>query len=260
MEIKTITSKKNPVVRDASVLNKSASERYALGKYIAEGARLVEDAAVSGVFIEALFFTETAEKKYQKYIEKAIKKANEVYRIDEQVASMLSDTKTSQGVFALCRMNKKSGELKGRSVILENIQDPSNMGTVLRTAEAFGISTILLTGECCDIYAPKTLRASMGAVFRANVIEIKEQNSLINTLKKENYKVYGSVPSDKAEKITEIKMDDKTAVAIGNEGDGLTEMFKEKCDSLVTIPMKGRAESLNAAAAASIIMWEMVRN
>ena len=259
MEIKSITSKKNPIIKDASLLNKSASERYENEKYIAEGARLVLDAALSGVYIEALFYTESAGKKYKSYIDKAKEKAKDIYIIDDHVALSLADTKSSQGVYALCRMNKKGGVLKGRTVVLENIQDPSNMGNVLRTGEALGIDTFILTGECCDIYSPKVLRASMGAVFRANVIPEKDLNKVKNLLKKENYSLYGSVPLNTAKKITEIEINTKTAVAIGNEGDGLSDEFKHICDALVTIPMLGRAESLNAASAAGIIMWEMVR-
>ena len=259
MTIKAITSKKNPLIKDAALLNKSANERLLRKSYLAEGARLTEDAAKSNVQIKALFYTENAYKKYKSYIDVALKSVEEAYVIDEHVSEALSTTKNSQGVFALCSFSENKNEILGKTVILENIQDPSNMGTVLRTAEAVGIKTIILSGECCDIYSPKTLRASMGAVFRANIIEIKETKKLKETLKNLGYNIYGSVPLSTAEKITTIKFNEKSAVAIGNEGDGLTDEFKNICDSLITIPMLGRAESLNAAAAASIIMWEMVR-
>ena len=259
MNIKSITSKKNPVIKELSLLNKSSSLRYEKGMYIAEGARLVCDAALSGIEIEMLFFTETAEKKYSNYIKEVINKAKEVYRIEDFIAEAFSATKNSQGVFALCKIKENKKSIENKTVILENIQDPTNMGTVLRTAEALGINTIILSGECCDIYSPKVLRASMGAVFRANIQYLKTPSDVKTALKKANYSIYGSVPLNTAEKITKIAFNNKSAVAIGNEGDGLTEEFKNICDSLITIPMLGRAESLNAAAAASIIMWEMTR-
>lgn len=256
-----ITSRKNQLIKDTAALLSSVSERERTLSYLAEGARLVEDAALSGVEISKLFYTPSAEKKYAAYIEAAVKIAGEVYVVEDHVAALLSSTKSTQGVFAQCAFGKNltDNQFLGKVIVLENIQDPSNMGNMLRTAEALGVQSVLLCGDCCDVTSPKVLRASMGAVYRMSFIKAKTPADASAMLKKEGYLLYGAVPSDKAELITKVDFYGKVTVAIGNEGNGLTEEFKNICDGLVTIPMTGRAESLNAATAAAIIMWEMTK-
>ena len=256
-----ITSRKNQLIKETSALLNSTSERESTMSYLAEGARLVEDAAKSGVAILRLFYTPAAEKKYASYLAPAMKEADEIYVVEDHVAALLSSTKSTQGVFAQCAFgeNLLSNRITGKLIVLENIQDPSNMGNMLRTAEALGIESVLLCGECCDVTSPKVLRASMGAVYRMNFAFAKTPADARNILSKEGYRLYGAVPSDKAEKITAVDFGGKVTVAIGNEGNGLTEEFKAICDGLVTIPMTGRAESLNAATAAAIVMWEMTK-
>lgn len=258
--MKEITSRKNPVAKGAAALASSAEKRRECGAYLVEGARLVADASESGVRIEKLFYTEEAGRKYSQYIERAKSAADEWYVIDSHVADLLSTTKNSQGVFAQCSMSREAEqELSGKVALLENIQDPSNLGAILRTAEALGISHVVLSGECCDQYSPKCLRASMGAVFRSSFHKFSEAKSACDFLREKEYRIFGAVPSDQAEKITEFRFPELSAVAIGNEGNGLTQEMKELCDTLITIPMKGRAESLNAATAAAIVLWEMTK-
>ncbi len=259
--INKITTRKNPLIKERAALNGSSSQRNAQGCYIAEGARLVEDAAKSKVKIKELYYTESAYKKYRKYIDTAAQVSDNIYVVEEHVADLLSSTKSSQDVFAVCEFgeNLNAKSLSGRVLTLENIQDPLNMGTILRTAEALGIGEILLVGECCDVLSPKVLRASMGAVFRIRFIHSSDAKDARELLDKHEYTLLGAVPLNSASRITDIKFNDKISVAIGNEGNGLTEKMKSLCDDLVTIPMKGRAESLNAATSASIIMWEMTK-
>lgn len=259
MKAVNISSRKNQIVKEASALLDSSENRRRAGAYLIEGARLIEDAAKSGTKILRLFYTSGAYEKYGGYISAAREKCEEEFVLEPHVSDLLSSTKSSQGVFAVCSMPAENRDLKpkGKIVVLENIQDPSNMGTMLRTAEAMGINTIVLSGSCCDIYSPKVLRGSMGAVFRLCFVHIAA--GAAGFLKSSGYKVYGSVPYTWAEKITDIDFTETSAVIIGNEGSGITEETKEECDLLITIPMKGRAESLNAATAAAVIMWEMVK-
>ena len=255
-----ITSRKNPIIKEAASLINSAEKRRATSSFIVEGARLIRDAALSGTKIFRLFYTESSYGKYKIYIDEATKKADEAYVIEEHIADLLSSTKSTQGIFAVCSMNRESiSEIKGKILVLENIQDPSNIGGIFRTAEALGIGTLLLCGECCDIYSPKVLRGSMGAIFRMNFVLVDSASSLKKLLCKHDYKLFGAVPDSDAVKITDLIYNEKTAVAVGNEGNGLTDELKNLCDSLITIPMLGRAESLNAATAAAIIMWEMIK-
>lgn len=257
-----ITSRKNQIVKDTAALLSSSEKRNQTGTFLIEGARLVQDAVRSGVSISKLFFTASASKKYEEYIVGAMNIAAEIFELDDHVADMLSSTKNSQGVFALCEFgqNLLSQRPVGRLIVLENIQDPSNMGNILRTAEALGIDSIMLCGDCCDLTAPKVLRGSMGAVFRLNFIRAHAPKDAEKMLAEFGYEVFGAVPSCDALKITDIHFDSHKTVAIGNEGNGLSGDFLQICSKLVTIPMLGRAESLNAATAAAIIMWETTKS
>ena len=134
------------------------------------------------------------------------------------------------------------------------------MGNILRTAEALGIQRLALVDACCDLYGPKVLRGSMGAVFRLRVEQYKDAAACIETLKKRGFTSLAAVPDSTATPITKICFENGNwAVWIGNEGNGLTDAAKTMCDDRVTIPMLGRAESFNASTAAAIVMWEMMR-
>ena len=184
--------------------------------------------------------------------------------ISTEIASKLSNTEHPQGIFCVCDMLDKYKALAkientGKFLILENISDPSNIGAIARTAEALGIDGMIISEGCCDIYNPKALRASMGALFRMPIMICPDIIKKVIELNKLGILTLAAVPSDKAQLITSLDLKSGCAVAIGNEGNGLTEEMKEACQKQVTIPMRGRAESLNAAMAAGIIMWEMMR-
>ena len=147
-----------------------------------------------------------------------------------------------------------------RSEGLEDIQDPSNLGTVLRTAEALGMGGVILTQGCCDVYSPKVLRGSMGAVFRLPMALVETMPPAVKALEQKGFVTMAAVPDRKAEPITQVLFSSPSIVLVGNEGNGLTEACIQACTQSVTIPMEGRAESLNAATAASILIWEMVRS
>ncbi len=259
MDIKTISSLKNDIIKDTTAYRNSASLRKEKHMFLAEGARLCGDAVLSNTEIIRLFYTEKAYKKYHKYIDGAKVKNNEIYLIKEHVASALSDTKTTQGVFALCKMRDETEIKTDKVLCLENVSDPSNMGTIFRTAEAMGITDFILAGTCCDPYSPKVTRGSMGAVFRINIISYSDISLMVEKMQGDGYTLYASVVNDSAKKVNQIEFDKKSVMLVGNEGDGLTKEIVNLCDERVTIPMNGRAESLNASVAASILMWEMVK-
>ncbi|MGN0479356.1 MAG: TrmH family RNA methyltransferase [Hominenteromicrobium sp.] len=271
MKIEKITSRKSPVVRDAASLLQKAEKRSEAGLFMAEGARLCADAAGSGMKIAACFFTENAEKKYRAYLDAVLKAAECAYCIEEHIAPLLSDTKNPQGIFCVCRMPVRaadglpagaepdSGRFR-RVLVLENVQDPSNMGNILRTAEALGVRHLALVGACCDIYAPKVLRGSMGAVFRLGVRQFPDTASCLSALNGEKIASLAAVPDSTAMPITSVPFETGSwAVWIGNEGNGLTTQAVSGCHNRVTIPMRGRAESFNASTAAAIVLWEMMR-
>ncbi len=258
-----ITSKTNDKIKFAVKLREKYSFRKENELFFIEGARLCYDAALSGIEIKELFATENAIKKYGEYISCIQEKAEKSFLISEDVAQKLCDTSTPQGVFCVCKVLDKNTNIgkiiyNGKYVALEDVSNPQNFGAVVRTAEAVGLDGVIVSGGC-DIYNPKSQRASMGSLFRMNVIETDNLPRLINELKAMGMTVLAGVPDSDAEKITEISMDGGIVSVIGNEGNGITEETKNAVSKLVTIPMKGRAESLNAAAAASIMIWEMMR-
>ena len=233
MPIEKITSRKSSVVKNAAALLQKAENRSEAGLFMAEGARLCADAARSQTEIAACFFTENAAKKYKDYLDP-----------DGLPVSAESDTRPCRHV-----------------LVMENIQDPSNMGNVLRTAEALGVRHLALVGTCCDVYAPKVLRGSMGAVFRLGIRRFETAEDCLKVLHAENITSLAAVPDSAATPITTIPFETGNwAVWIGNEGNGLTNEAIEHCHDRVTIPMRGRAESFNASTAAAIVLWEMERN
>lgn len=258
-----ITSKSNERIKYAVKLREKDSFRKAENLFFIEGARLCADAARSGVAVKELFVTERAKEKYSEYVGSVENSAERCFVISEDVAEKLSDTKNPQGVFCVCKMldkNTNIGKIKynGKYVALENVSNPSNLGAVVRTAEAVGLDGVIISGGC-DMYNPKSQRAAMGSLFRLNIVEVDDLPSFLGVLTSNGMSVYAGVPDRDAESITEVDMNGGVTVVIGNEGNGIGEAVLNASTKLVTVPMKGRAESLNAAAAASIMIWEMMR-
>ena len=244
-------------------LREKDSFRKSEGLFFIEGARLCADAALSSVKIKELYVTESAMLKYSEYVRLAENVAERSFLVSEEVSEKLSDTKNPQGVFCICKMldkNTNIGKIKynGKYIALENVSNPSNFGAVVRTAEAVGLDGVIVSGGC-DIYNPKSQRAAMGSLFRLNIVEVDDLPDFLKSLAENGMSVYAGVPDSDAEKITEVDMKNGVVTIIGNEGNGISDATKQASTKLVTIPMQGRAESLNAAAAASIMIWEMMR-
>ncbi len=253
-----ITSKNNDIVKDTKKLITSSKARVQNRAFVLEGARLCFDVLNSVYTVKTLFITEKFFEKYPLEISAMLERCDDSYLISEEVSKKLSDTENPQGIFAVCSMKDENAFSKSEKIIaLDNVQDPSNVGAIIRTAEALGIESIIAY-NCCDIYNPKVLRASMGSVLRENVYICSSLEETLKSLKGE-YMIYSSVPDSSAKRITDIDFSKPSICVIGNEANGVEENIKALSDKLITIPMLGNAESLNASAAASIIMWEMLR-
>lgn len=252
-----ITSRNNQLVKDTKRLMTSSRERRDRGLFVLEGTRLVLDVLNSVYMVKTLLLTDAVAEKYPEAAEALTLRAEETFLITEEVAVKLGETQNPQGIFAVCRMVPPPAALGEKIIALDHLQDPANLGAVFRTAEALGIESVITCG-CCDIYNPKTLRASMGGVLR---IQPRDTDDLAQTLTelKATHAVYATVPDAAALPITEIDFSSPCVCVIGNEANGVDAQIKSLADRLVTIPMHGRAESLNAAAAAAITMWEMLR-
>lgn len=255
MEI--ISSRRNYNVRVMRELLKSAEYRHQTDMFAVEGDHLCGELLRYNE-IEYFLYTEKAAKKYPKTVEKALSKSSFSAVITDELSEYISDTKTPQGLFAAAeRFGTKIPENAKKLVILDGVQDPKNVGTIIRTADALGIDGVVFINGCADKFSPKTLRASMGSVFRMPSLFPKVE-TLGEWLRGLGFEVYAAMLDKNAKRLGEIKFPEKTAVVIGNEGSGVSSQVAELCDEKLYIPIKS-AESLNAAAAAAIILWEISR-
>lgn len=258
--MQNITSRENPAVKRFAGLASDKDERNKSESFAIEGVRLCFDAFASGIAFREVFVTEKALNKHSK-LQDIVEKANESYIISDSVATKLADTKTPQGVFAICekphnqRQNMHS--TNARYLLLASLQDSGNVGTIIRTAEALGLDGVAMTSDCPDLWSPKVLRASMGGAFRMRVWTVNDMKVELGALKSEGVTVYAAALKQDAKKLGTMRFDGACAVLLGNEGAGLSCELIEACDDSVVIPMRGRADSLGVAMAAGIVAWEM---
>lgn len=260
MAYPVIQSRTNAKIKDGCRLTASAKYRREQGLFTLEGLRLCADAAQSGCQVQTLFLTADAEEKGGERLKILLKNAQEIYTVTEEVAEKLSDTVSSQGVFAILQMLPETAlaiQKGGKYVVLDTVQNPQNLGAIARTAEAFGVNG-LIVGDGCDRYNPKALRASMGSLLRLPVFETEDLAATVREIGK-TVPTFATVPDCTAESICAQDFSGGAAAIIGNEGNGVREAVLSAAQKRVTIPMRGNAESLNAAAAATVTVWEMMK-
>lgn len=255
-----ITGKNNDLIKDIKKLLSSSKERRHQNAFVLEGVRLVFDVLNSVTNVKVFLVTNEVMEKYSDNCRLMIARADKSYIISDEVADKISDTKSSQGIFAVCEMKDGTFDIVSgsRYIALDNVQDPGNFGTIIRTAEALGIDGII-TFSGCDMYNPKVLRSSMGSVLRMNIMYTDNLADTIHSLKADGIKTYATSPDHTVSDITSIDFSCGAVCVIGNEANGISDAVKNSCDELVTIKMLGKAESLNASVAAAITMWEMLR-
>lgn len=256
-----ITSISNLKVKNVIRLLESSKARREQQAFVAEGVKLFCEAPIEQ--IRQVFLTESC---YERLPMKEKLVALPYELVSDVVYKRMSDTQTPQGV--LCIIEKRTDtlpallqSLKGQAVhilVLEGIQDPGNLGTMLRTAEGAGFDFILADEKTVDVYNPKVIRSTMGSVFRVPVVYTERLAELIAILKSENILLYAAHLQGERD-FREQPFSDRVAIAIGNEGKGLSEEISVLADVLVKIPMQGNVESLNAAVAAALLMYEAGR-
>ena len=255
-----INAKNNPKIKEVKSLLTSSKDRKNSGLFVVEGVRLCIDALLSGCEIQSVFCTENCAEKYGEEIASLRDGCKSFYTVSNDVIKTISDTITPQGIVCTVKMKQNSFEYeKGKKYIaLDTIQNPDNLGAISRTAEALGLDGMVIFGGC-DIYNPKALRASMGALFRLPVHICSDLKGEIEISKNLGIDVFATVPDRDAKNVITVDFSKGAMCIIGNEGNGVSKEIIEKSSDRITIKMDGRAESLNANAAASIIMWEMTR-
>lgn len=257
-KFKEVKSRENSLIKLTSNLQFSPKERSEKGLFVFEGLRICMDAFENGIKFDKLIISETAKTKYEAEISKLSDMAEESFILPDSLFKKICDTKTPQGIIVIAKKPCENPKIdpKGRYLAFENIQDPSNLGAAARTCEALGTSGIILSRDSCDPYAPKSLRASMGTLLRVPVIITDD---FISEIKESGLTTYSCVVDRGAKPINNVKFNDGCVLLIGNEANGLTDDTINKSDERITIPMKGNAESLNAAVAAAIAVWEMMK-
>lgn len=248
--METITSRKNPLAAHLKKLGTDRDYRYECGEYLCQGMKLFIEAVKWSAPITAVLFS-GAEPKVPAGIRCA--------RVPKDVLGSVSPMDSAPEIVFSCRMPEQDDSIKpGRHIILENLQDPGNVGTIIRTANAFFMDSVILTGFSADPYNPKAVRATMGAVFRQRVIQLKTDELLLR-LGEADIPLYAAGLDESCVKLTELPGEGSAAIAIGNEGQGLSEELFAASHKRIMIPMNTACESLNAAAAATVIMWELYR-
>ncbi len=224
---------------------------------------MILDAVKERAGLSRAFYTRDAELRYPETVS-ALKEllGDEAYEITEEISKKLADTQSPQGVYALAkRLDKSCKSVKidngGKFIVLNRLQDPGNVGTVLRCSDAVGVSGVFLCG-CCDLYNPKLVRSTMGSLFRLSV-EIGDYSEVIRDLHAHGVTTCAAVVDKAAKSLRDFDFPQNSAVVIGNEGSGLSDEEAGLCDEKITIKMNGTIESLNAASAASIFLWELTK-
>lgn len=255
-----ITSINNALVKATAEL-KQKKYRLEKGLYIAEGLRTVEEAIASSAVVQ-VFYTAIEDERTRYVLEIAAEKGVDLYCVAEPIMKKLSDTDSPQGILAVCKMQDIKLEslfATGKMLlVLDRVGDPGNVGTMLRTADAAGVGGIVLLKGCVDIYAPKTVRSTMGSLFHVPVFAGADEAMFIKAAKHAGYELLVTT-LEGADNLYKADLKGRIAFVMGNEANGVTESLLKEADKRVYIPMLGKAESLNVAMAAGIVMFEAMR-
>lgn len=252
-----ITSRANERVKNALKLS-DKKYRTETGLFRFEGAKLLEEYLLSGERPKELYVREDVIEKYNDLVERV--DSENVFVVTNEVYEKLSEEKSPQGVLCIGNVPKniRKGSYEGGGIVLESVRDNGNMGTILRSAAAFGAKRVYISKDCADVCSQKTARAAMGALFKTDIIICDDLCELFKKHRESKKTPYAAMPYGDAIEIDTIKLKTDDLVVIGNEGHGVSEMVKNECRAL-TIPMCPNTESVNAAVAASVILWEMWR-
>ena len=253
-----IESKENNLFKNTKKL-KERKNRNKSSKYIIEGFRLVQEAFKANVDIDYLIVTEDAQGKVDQFLLDYITENIKIYKMNESLFKELVSTENPQGILAVINMNIIPIDAGGEFYLLcDKLQDPGNLGTIIRTAHAAGVQGIILTKGTVDIYNEKTIRSTMGSIFYIPIQYDDDNLSLVKNLKEDGFNlVVTSLDTDKD--FFEEDLRGKVILTVGNEGNGISAEVLDLADTKVKIPMPGNAESLNVAIATSVIMYEKVR-
>lgn len=244
-----LTSRKNQYIQHLRKLGTDSGYRAVKREYVLDGEKLLREALDCGAVITSVLWREEAA---------FVVPGASVYTAPRDLVEYSSPLKNAPGpIFTVTIPEQTIPQQLETVLVLENVQDPGNVGTVIRTANALGVNAVVLTGNCASVFGAKTARAAMGALFRQKVLELSLPE-LLTLLHDWRLPLYGAALSARAVDVHHVPLK-RSAVAVGSEGQGLSEELLAACDGEIIIPMCPGSESLNAGVAASILMWEMQR-
>ena len=247
-----ITSTSSSQVKHVVQLQKKSKTRKEFLEFVVEGNKMVAEAPKDRVV--KVYVSENFNNMNPDYIRVLNIEDKKIEIVSDSVFMQMSDTKTPQGVMAIVKM----AQYEVNDILVENLQDPGNLGTILRMGEGAGITGVIMSSNTVDIYNPKTIRSTMGSIYRVPFFYAKDFNEELEQLKENGVKIYAA-HLDGKNTYTQESYKNATAFLIGNEGNGLTDSVTKKADTLIKIPMQGQVESLNAAIACTILTYEAVR-
>ena len=256
-----ITSSSNIQIKNLIKLQKNARTRREQNAFVTEGKKMFEEAKTLGIVKRAYVaesYMDTISMPVEEYL-----KGIEYEIVDDKVLKEAADTMTPQGIMAIVTKPayELSDFLQGEQInllLLEDLRDPGNLGTIMRTAEGAGISGVIMSKETVDLFNPKVVRSTMGSIFRVPFLYTEDILTTVDELKKKDISIVATDLQGK-NNYDEEDYNKKSCIVIGNEAKGISDMMREKADVLVKIPMCGKLESLNASVAAGIMMYEMFR-
>ena len=261
-----ITSTSNQKIKRLVNLQKKRKLRDSEGVFLVEGILMFREVPVKE--LQEVYVSESFYEKEKNIVDEICKKSGVRSEIlTDNVFSHVSDTQTPQGVLCVVKQRGKSGSVEQMwenkketpfLMILDNLQDPGNMGTILRTAEAAGVTGIVMSKDCVDIYNSKVIRSTMGSIFRMPFLYVENLEEAILKMKAAGIKTYAA-HLDGKQSYDEPNYKEASAFMIGNEGNGLRDEVAKLADTYIIIPMEGQVESLNAAIAATVLMFETSR-
>ena len=255
-----ITSKDNEIIKNIRKL-KEKKYRDANNEYLIEGIKLIKEAVEEKAKIKLIVVCEESieDGDIDQKLLYEIAKYDCIY-VNKKVFSILTDVQNPQGILAVIEKKNNEENINYKEdiiVVLDGIQDPGNLGTILRTIDSVGLSQVIVSKETADSYNPKVVRSTMGAIFRVNVIESEDLLQTLKNLKKHKYKIMAT-SLENNNSIYDVEYN-KKVIVIGNEANGVSKNVLEYADEKIKIPMLGKTESLNASVATSIILYEYVR-
>lgn len=254
--MKEITSVHNPQVQFLRDLQRAKNRREA-GLFLAESVKMVREALALSL-CRTLIVDGKRREDYAELIAQAEAKGCEVLLVTTAIMQAISEAKTPQGVCCTVEIPAQPQEMRGRRIVaMDGVQDPGNVGTILRTADAAGFDGAILSGACADLYSAKTLRATMGSVFRVPVMRVNDLPGTLEQMKTQGYAIVATELGG-ADFYTNCPRE-KAVLVIGSEGSGVTKAVRDTATHHLALPMRGGAESLNAAVAAGIMIYEMAR-